>query len=98
MSLALSMPQFYKRTSVPMLLFPDDRCRALRLFLKQYYLSDSSSNTYMIKVGEEWIIVPKSIWIESIREVSDDTDPTPIIPSLENREACRRILIDNDRL
>ena len=79
------------RTLFPHVIFHDNPFRALKIYLRQYYLSDQKNNTYLIKDYGRWYKVDKDKWYTSIMSISGGVNVEHIIPALDNEEACRRI-------
>jgi hypothetical protein len=92
MSLTMSMPQ-YSRTSFAMVMFPDNPYRANCIALKQYYLCDTVDEIYLINDGAKWAKVSKEEWLASIHNFCGTSDIEFVIKRLENREACKRIIM-----
>jgi hypothetical protein len=75
----------------PQVIFNDNPFRALKMYIRQYYLSSSKNDIYMIKCDNRWHKVPREMWYNSLLAIAGDIDITPILPLIDNDEACRRI-------
>jgi len=84
------MPQS-SRILFPQVIFHDNPFRALKMYIRQYYLSSVKNDLYMIKYGNRWHRVPREMWYDSLLSKAGDIDITPILPLVDNDEACRRI-------